>query len=54
MSVLGMDGWRVFTAEDPAELLALMVMTEEAVKYAQQRDRALAIEIANAVGKLFK
>ena len=54
MCVLGMDGMALFTTADPIENLVRTVVAEEAVKAAQQRDKALAVEIANAVGRLFK
>jgi hypothetical protein len=54
MTVLGMDGMAIFTTADPTEIVLRSIVAEEAVKIAQQRDKALAIEIANAVGRLFK
>jgi hypothetical protein len=45
---------RLLRATDDAEALVLQVVAEESVTVLQQRDKALAAEIANAVGKLFR
>jgi hypothetical protein len=39
---------------DPAEALVMQAVAEQTINYMQQRDRALAAEIANAVAKLFR
>lgn len=39
---------------DDAEALVMQVVAEQSVEVLQQRDKALAVEIANAVGKLFR
>ena len=54
LTALGLDGMRLFTAGDQVEALVLLAVGEEAAKVAQARDRALAAEIANAVGRLFR
>jgi hypothetical protein len=54
LTVLGMDGMRLLAAGDPVESLALQAVAEEAANLLRQRDKALAAEIANAVGRLFK
>jgi hypothetical protein len=53
LTVLGLDGWRLITTDDPAEAVALQALAEETAKVTRMRDKALASEIANAVGKLF-
>jgi hypothetical protein len=52
--MLGMDGMRLLTTGDPVESYAMQAVAEEAASLLKQRDRALAAEIANAVGHLFK
>jgi hypothetical protein len=54
LSLLGLDGMRLFTTGDRVEALALQAVGEEASNLIRQRDKALAAEIANAVAKLFK
>jgi hypothetical protein len=54
MVALGMDGMALLRTSDPVDALVLQAVAEESVKVLQQRDRALAAEIANAVGRLFK
>lgn len=51
LCVVGMDGMRLLRVTDPVELLALEVVGAEAIRLAQQRDKALAIEIANAIAR---
>jgi tRNA A-37 threonylcarbamoyl transferase component Bud32 len=51
---VGFDGMRLLTTADPVEAMVMQAVAEHTAKYLQQRDKALAIEIANAVGKLFK
>ena len=53
-TVLGLDGMRLFTAGDPTERLVLDAVAAEALAVARDRDKALAAEIANAVGRLFR
>jgi len=45
---------RLLTTEDPTEGLVMQAVAQQSVKYLQQRDRALAVEIANAVSRLFR
>jgi len=54
LCVLGIDGTRLLTTNDPTEALMLQAVGSAAMKIAQQRDKALAAEIANAVGRLFR
>lgn len=54
LTVLGFDGMRLFTTADPVEAIALQAVGEQATKVLSDRDKALAAEIANAVGRLFK
>jgi hypothetical protein len=54
LCVLGVDGVRLLTTDDRTEAMALQAMGQEAARIQQQRDKALAAEIANAVGRLFK
>lgn len=54
MTILGLDGMRVFTAGDPVEILVLDAVAEEATRVLRDRDKSLAADIANAVGRLFK
>jgi flagellar basal body rod protein FlgB len=45
---------RLLTTRDHTEALVMQAVAEQAVKFLQQRDKALAAEIANAVGRLFR
>ena len=45
---------RLLTTGDPVEAMLLQAVGEEAGKQLRTRDKALAAEIANAVGRLFK
>jgi hypothetical protein len=54
LCVLGVDGLRLLTTDDRTEAMALQAVGQEAARITQQRDKALAAEIANAVGRLFK
>jgi hypothetical protein len=54
LCVLGVDGSRLLTSDDPTEVLMLQSVGKAALRFQQQRDRSLAAEIANAVGRLFK
>lgn len=54
LSVVGLDGMRLLTTSDPVEALALQLVGDEAIRLAQQRDKALAIEIANAIARSHK
>jgi hypothetical protein len=45
---------RLLTTDDPVEALVMQAVGEQAAQYVAQRDKALAIEIANAVGRLFR
>lgn len=54
LSALGLDGMRLLRSTDDAEALVLQVVAEESVAVLKERDKALAAEIANAVGKLFR
>jgi hypothetical protein len=54
LNALGLDGWRLIVTHDPVEAIALQVMAEETGRMIERRDEALAVRIANAVGRLFK
>lgn len=54
LCALGLDGMRLLHTCDDAEALVMQVVAEQSVEVLQQRDKALAVEIANAVGKLFR
>jgi hypothetical protein len=45
---------RLLTTDDPTEALVMQAVAQQTSKYLQQRDRALAAEIANAVSRLFR
>jgi len=45
---------RLLTSSDRTEVLVMQAVANQAVKFLQQRDKALAVEIANAVGRLFR
>lgn len=45
---------RLLTTGDPVEAWVLQAVGEEAAAQIRNRDKALAAEIANAVGRLFK
>lgn len=51
---LGLDGWRLMVTADPVEAVALQAVAEETARMIERRDEALAVRIANAVGRLFK
>lgn len=54
LCAVGVDGIRLLKSEDPTEILMLQAVGREALRIAQQRDKSLAAEIANAVGRLFR
>lgn len=54
LTLLGLDGMRLLTTGDPVEAWVLQAVGEEAAAQIRNRDKALAAEIANAVGRLFK
>lgn len=54
LTVLGLDGFRVLESADPVEALTMQAIGDEAARFVQMRDKALAAEIANAVARLFK
>jgi hypothetical protein len=54
LTSFGLDGMRLLTTADPVEALVLVAVAHEAQAIAAQRDKALAVEIANAVGQLFR
>lgn len=54
LCALGMDGMRLLTTGDRTEALLMQAVAEEVMRYRTAHDRNLAIEIANAVGRLFK
>lgn len=54
LSALGLDGMRFLDSSDPAEILVMQTVAEEARDVLTARDKALAAEIANAVGRLFR
>lgn len=45
---------RFLAAGDPVEVLTMQAVAEEAASLLRQRDKALAVEIANAVSRIFK
>jgi len=51
---LGIDGIRFLEAQDQADALVMQAVAEEARDILSARDKALAAEIANAVGRLFR
>ena len=54
LSALGLDGMRFLDSGDPAEILVMQTLAEETRDVLSARDKALAAEIANAVGRLFR
>jgi hypothetical protein len=54
LCLLGLDGVRLLTTGDPVEAMMIQAVGEEAATQLRTRDKALAAEIANAVGRLFK
>jgi len=54
LCVLGVDGVRLLTSEDPTEVLMLQAVGREAMRIQAKRDKSLAADIANAVGRLLK
>ena len=54
LTSFGLDGMRLFSTADQTEALALAAVAKQAQEIATQRDKALAVEIANAVGQLFR
>jgi hypothetical protein len=54
MCSFGIDGMRWLDSRDPTEMLVMQVVADEAHRIAQQRNKALAAEIANAVSRLFR
>lgn len=53
-SLLGFDPRRVLETDNPSELLVIRAVVDKAAQLREQLDRSLAVEIANAVGKLFR
>lgn len=49
---LGLDGWKALTLEHPADGLTFQAIMMEAEKLQRDRDRALAVQIADAVGEM--
>jgi len=45
---------RLLRTSDPVEVLVLQAVAAETIAVLQARDKALAVEIANAVGRLFR
>lgn len=54
LCALGLDGMHLLRTPDMTESLVMQAVANEAVKFLQARDRALAAEIAHAVSKLFR
>lgn len=54
LCVVGVDGARMLTTTDPVEALMLQAIGEEALKIAQQRDKAHAVEVANALARSWR
>lgn len=51
LCVVGVDGTRLLTTSDPIEALMLHTLGDETLRLVQQRDKALAVEIANAMAR---
>ena len=51
---LGIDGWRFLTTADPVDQLLLTALAQEIGELKKREREALAVAIANAVGRLFK
>lgn len=49
---LGLDGWRALTLEHPADGIVFQAVMKEAEALQRHRDRALAVQIADAVGEM--
>jgi len=54
LGVLGLDPMRFLKIKDPLERSLMVQIGERMVKYKQQMDHNLAVDIANSVGQLFK
>jgi hypothetical protein len=54
LAILGLDGMAFLRTGDVGESVLTQAVGEEALKIMRARDKALAIEIANAVARLFK
>ena len=54
MQALGIDGLKWLATTDSVERLAAVEVAREAAKQLRKRDEGLAVEIANAVGRMLK
>ena len=54
LCALGLDGMRLITTPDETESLVMQAVAQNTLEVLQARDKALAAEIANAVGRLFR
>ena len=54
LQALGIDGLRWLATTDTVERLAMVAIGREATKQLRKRDEGLAVEIANAVGRMLK
>ncbi len=54
MTALGLPGWLYLTTRDPLDHLLLAALAERTASIKEQERKALAVDIANAVGRLFK
>ena len=52
--VLGQPGWTLLTTRDETERVVIQALTNKAIELQQQKDKALAVHIANAVSRIFK
>ena len=54
LGVLGLDPLRFLYCRDPFERQLMLEVAKVIHKYQDRRDRNMAVDIANQVGKLFK
>jgi hypothetical protein len=50
----GMDGWRLATSDDPAEMLFLRAALERAITLGEERDERLAKRIISTLSQAMK
>lgn len=54
LQALGFDAMRFLTTHDPVEALAMQLVAERTARLLEQRDKALAVLIGNAVARCFR
>jgi hypothetical protein len=54
LQALGMDGMRYLTTHDQVEATAMQLVARHAARHLEQRDKALAQLIGNAVARCFR